>query len=427
MHLPVPSSDDSMPITNDQLDEAVSRGIITAAQRQALAAFAQASTPAPSTERVPGVVIAYGAGAACVLFAFGWVLVEQWQRLGPAGVLLVGLGYATIFAYASSLLRREAFPLAAAFAALLAVGMTPIITWSLLSLAGWWPAQSGARVDTGLWPTRWAVIELTTALVALFAWRATRFAPLVLPIALAGWLAPLHIASVFSDRDIAEAMFGWGSLVTGSALFAAAYHVQRAMYRDRPDVAPSRSLLTDQAGWIFRVMIVAYFAGVVSLFDSSAVVRHGLMAFALLGAAAAVRLDRRELLTAAAAAFLGYVGYLAFDVFEDFLSFPVLLVTFGIAVIAAAVAIQRRWPAIATRLASARETEPRLPGHYLAPALLFGVALVCLMTEPPRARERLRNEAAQNVRLAREAGERQRAAGVGSRTKKVAAPATARE
>lgn len=403
-----------MPITNQQLDDAVARGIITAAQRQALVTLAD--TPAgmtATTERAPAVVIAYGAGAACVLLAFGWVLVEQWQRLGPGGVLLVSLAYATVFTYASVLLRREGFPLAAAFAALLAVGMTPIVTWSLLSLAGWWPA--GARIDTWLWPTRWAVIELATALVAIIAWRTTRFAPLVLPIAIAGWLAPLHIASAFYDRDIEGAMFGWGSFVTGSMLFAAAYHVQRVAYRDAPEAAGSRTLFTDAAGWIFRVTIVAFVVGTVSLFDSSAVVRHGLLPLAVFGAVAAVRLGRRELIGAAALAFVAYLGYLAFDVFEDFLSFPVLLATFGITMIAAAVTIQRRWPTIATRLAEGRDVEPRLPGHYLAPAMLFAIALGSLFLEPPRARERMREQAVERARYVREERARRRAAGVSPR------------
>lgn len=420
-----------MPISNDQLDEAVARGIISAAQRDALAALAtpRAGTPA-TTERAPAVVIAYGAGAACVLLAFGWVLVEQWQRLGPAGVLLVGLVYATLFAAASVPLRREGFPLAAAFAALLAVGMTPIVTWSLLSLAGWWPVSSGGRggaaPDTWIWPTRWAVIELATALVALLAWRWTRFAPLVLPVAVAGWLAPLHMASAFYDRDIEGAMFGWGSLVTGAVLLAAAYHVQRKAWRDRPGDGASRSLLTDPAGWIFRVTIVACFAGIVSLFDHSALVRHGLLPLAVFGAVAAVRLGRRELLGAAAVAFVSYLGYLAFDVFEAFLSFPVLLATFGIAVIGAAVTIQRRWPAIATGLADGRESEPRLPGHYLAPALLAAIALACMVTEPPRARERLHRQAVERARYMREERARRRTTAPTGRDAKEAAAATSR-
>jgi hypothetical protein len=175
------------------------------------------------------------------------------------------------------------------------------------------------------------------------------------------------------------------------------------------------------------VMLVAYLAGTVSLFDSAAVVRHGLLPFALFGAVAAVRLGRRELLGAAAAAFIAYLGYLAFDVFDDFLSFPVLLASFGIAMIAAAVIIQRRWPAIATRLADGRETEPRMPGHYLGPAVLFTFALTCLALEPPRARERMREQAAERMRYVREERARQRATGVTPRGEKAAARAAVPE
>src|SRR5690349_4089700 len=96
------------------LDRGVAAGVITAAQRDALLALpalpALPVTPpkaGASDERhdvarakagVDGVLIAYTVGAALVVFALGWFLVDRWHTLGPLGVLGVALVYAALFA-----------------------------------------------------------------------------------------------------------------------------------------------------------------------------------------------------------------------------------------------------------------------------------------------------------------------------------------
>ena len=401
-----------MSVRRATLDQAVSEGIITADQRDRLIALDE--MPArTSDERAPAIMVAYATGAVAVLFAFGWFLIERWQRLGPGGVLVVVAVYALLFALTSEWLRRQRFPVAAAFAALLAVGMTPIATWAVLSMLGLWGGRSHAPLagrllgsDAGL-PARWAIVELVTALAALLAYRRTRFAPLALPVALAAWLAPLHVAGAFHDGDIASTMWGWESLIMGSALLAAAHVVERRAYASRAVHATdgSRALAGDAAGFVYVVAIAAFLAAVAVLFDRSIVVRHGLIVLAATGAVLALRLGRRELLAASAVAFIAYLGYLAFDVFDRFVSFPVVLATFGIAIILLTVAAQRRWPALARRLAAGRAGEPRMPGGYAIPGALAAIALVMLLLAPPDARERLRQRTLENMRGVRKSQE----------------------
>lgn len=383
-----------MKLSESDLERAVREGIITSAQRAQLHAIAQGDVR-PAGERAPAIIAAYAAGAVTVLFAFGWFLVERWERLGPGGVLVLVLVYAAMFAAASWWLAREGFPLAASFAALLAVGMTPIAAWAVLRLTGFWDGDL-----YGQGSTRWAIVELTAALAALLAWRRTRFAPLALPVAIAGWLAPLHLARpFFDDPAVAASMFGRGSLVTGACLLLAGYVVDRRT----AVAADARSgLAFDPAGWVYRVAVVALFAGVVATWDDTAVARHGTLVLALVGATFALALGRSELLAAAGAAFVAYLGYLAFDVFERVLSFPVVLATFGILLILITVMVQRRWPALSARLDAARAGERRLPGGLAIPASLLAATLILTVIAPGQIRERLARQHREFVRAVRE-------------------------
>ena len=77
-----------MAVSRASLDQAVAGGIITADQRDRLIALAEAPAAGAGTERAPAIMVAYATGALAVLFAFGWFLIERWQRLGPGGVLV---------------------------------------------------------------------------------------------------------------------------------------------------------------------------------------------------------------------------------------------------------------------------------------------------------------------------------------------------
>lgn len=417
-----------MPLTDEQLDHAVRDGIISPEQRRQLGALAARPAADTGGERAPAIVIAYAAGAVTVLFSFGWFLVERWEQLGAGGILAVVLVYAAMFAAASWWLARERFPLAASFAALLAIGMTPIATWAVLEMSGLWGRSAYGEfpgpypANDGIALTRWAIVELTTALAALLAYRSTRFAPLALPVAVAGWLAPLHLAApFFSDRDIAAAMFGWGSLATGSGLLLAAYVADRRTGTAAP--TPS-GLAFDPAGWIYRVAVFAMFIAVMSTWNDSGIVRHGILVLALVGVTFALSLGRTELLVMSAAAFVAWLGYLAFDVFDRVLSFPVVLATFGILLILLTVMVQRRWPALAARLAAARTGERRLPGGYAIPAALFALCVVLLAVAPARVAERLQRQHREYLRTLRESRQARQADAVRRRgeTRRVPGP-----
>jgi hypothetical protein len=372
------------------LDEAVTRGIITAGQREAILALgvqrASVNTiteaAAPEAPRgFNGVTVAYAVGAIAVLFAFGWFLFERWSTLGALGVLLVSAGYAVLFVVAARLLERQGFHTASSIATLLAVAMTPVLTWAVLALTGLWHE----RPPGGTWPdsgeaTRWLPIELATIVVAsVVIWRA-RIGLLTLPIAVAAGFGALHLLRLFVEPSIAFRVERWMALFVGSVLLLVGY------------AADQRSGREDYAQWFYVVGLLAVALGLAELWAGMRSAAPHIIALLSVGAVVvSLYLRRRAFLVFGAAGAISYLAYLAFDVFRRTLGFSIVLAGFGITVIALTVWLQRRYPAFARQVAAQQgDARPSLPGGYA----LFGVGtaltLVLLLTAPPRARREQR-------------------------------------
>ena len=372
------------------LDEAVARGIITARQREAILALGVQGAPANATAlsagpEAPsgfnGVTVAYTVGAIAVLFAFGWFLFERWSTLGALGVMAVSAGYAALFVVAARLLERQGFHTASSVATLLAVGMTPVLAWSVLSLIGLWHERSLG----GQWPdpgesTRWLPIELATIVVAtIVLWRA-RIGLLTLPIAVAAGFGALHLLRLFAEPSIAFRLERWMALFVGSVLLLVGY------------AADQRSGREDYAQWFYVVGLLAVALGLAELWAGTRSVVPHIIALLSVGAVAvSLYLRRRAFLVFGAAGAISYLAFLAFDVFRRTLGFSIVLAGFGITVIALTVWLQRRYPAFARRVAAQQgDARPSLPGGYALFGLGAVLTLVLLLLAPPRARREQR-------------------------------------
>lgn len=372
------------------LDEAVARGIITAGQREAILALGDragsadtiAETATPEAPRgFNGVTVAYTVGAIAVLFAFGWFLFERWSTLGALGVLLVSAGYAVLFVVAARLLERQRFRTASSIATLLAVGMTPVLTWAVLVLTGLWHE----RPPGGTWPdpgeaTRWLPIEAATIVVAsIVIWR-TRIALLTLPMAVAAGFGALHLVRVFVEPPIAFRVERWMALFVGSVLLLVGYAADQRSGRD------------DYAPWFYVIGLLAVALGLAELWAGTRSVTPHVIALLSVGAVAvSLYLRRRAFLVFGAAGAISYLAYLAFDVFRRTLGFSIVLAGFGITVIALTVWLQRRYPAFARQVAAQQgAARPSLPGGYAIFGLGVVLTLLLLLTAPPRARREQR-------------------------------------
>lgn len=379
-------------ITEQQLRAAAASGVITAEQVEALLSVTQSADPGESVEAreaFNGVTIAYFLGAFLVLFAFGWFLADRWDALGAAGVLGISLLYTALFIGTSVYLRRHDFPVAGGLVAVLAVGMTPLVTWAVLDLAGLWPSSRGTGCREGFpWALactgKWMVLELATIAAALIALRRVKFAFLVKPIAVSLLALAFHLTESIFGTDAGRAVHGWGMIAAASVILGIAYTVDR-----RNDSAEDYALL------LYFAALIAGFWGMVSVWEHAGIGRHTLPLVAIATFATSLYLGRRSFAVFGAITAFWYVGYLSFDVFKDMIAFPIMLATFGIVVILSTVWLQRNYPRLASYFTmNASDGRPSLPGGYLT----LAIPLIVALTMFPAARDADR-ESRENQRI----------------------------
>jgi hypothetical protein len=351
------------------LRKGVEQGIITNAQQASLLALESESAPGREAPRgVNAITIAYGVGALIVLFAFAWLLIDRWRVLGNGGLLGLSLLYAALFLLAAHVLKREGFPTARGLAVLLAVGMTPVATMALGRLLGIWPADAIAQCGGPVEPffpcgAEPLTLELAVAAAALMAMRRISYAPLVIPLAVAGLLVPMHLSWALAGVDIewGSGTMGWAWLMSGSLMAAAAQAVDRRPHTE------------DYALWLHVAAAVAGLIACAQLFEAYPELRHFTGLVALLAFVSAIYFRRRVYLAMGAVLAFGYLAWLAFVVFRVTVAFPLVLAAIGLGLIVASVWLQRRFPALVARAAGSAHGPPRFPGGIavlLAPALL---------------------------------------------------------
>lgn len=384
----------------DFLDRAFDRGLISAEQHASLLALASGSDPA-SREITRGfnwVTVAYALGALLVVFAGGWFLAQRWLYLGPAGVLLVVTAYGVAAGMAARWLERHDFPEAAGVAAMIAIALTPVAVWALQSLTTWWPVEVWGQPYYPEYPpaeaSRWVVAELATILAGLLVLRRRPWSAVAFPVAVALCGLVLHVPRLFASAT--GPRFEQWTFMTGALLVCAiADATDRRVARQ---AGPGRG---DLAFPLWVAGLVALGLAILSMWNTAGAWRHGLPLLALAAVAAALYLGRRTHLAFGAFAVLLYLVHLA-GVFRATAYFPVVLAVMGGALLAATVWLQRRFPALAARLATARGARGGLPGSPLMPWLVAGLSLgITLLRLPEAAEERVNREFQQRLHILR--------------------------
>ena len=297
-------------------------------------------------------------------------------------MLVVSVLYAVAFAAAGVTLRRRGFPIAGGLAVVLAVMMTPVWGWAVLRLTALWPDPSDA--NDPLWAydpyiySRAIILDLATIGIALATVRRVRFGVLGAPIAIAFVALLIHIGVALGDPEISWYVGRYYQVVIACATLGVAYAVDRRQ--------PAGE---DYAQWFYIAGAGALLVGYVQVWSSIGAWRHALPLVAVALAAASLYLRRRVLVAAALAAVLGYLAYLAFDVFRKVVALPVALAGLGLAVIVAAVWLQRRFPALVARVnrddPAGGKALPTGPIAVLGP---LAIAVTAMIFAGSEARER---------------------------------------
>lgn len=305
-----------------------------AAEAAAPASPAVAAAGAEAAKGFNPISAIYYFGAVLILSAFGWFLGSQWASLGNGGVLAVSVLYAVLFGYiAKFLIEQESYPVAGGLLATCAVGMTPLIVYSLEALLGLWPSRDpGGYHGYYVWVNgSWIVIELATVAASALAARRVRFPFLVMPAAIALWFLSMDGAEILFGRSLEWATRSQVSIVSG-ALFLAGGRVSE-----------KNSGGVDFAFWIYLAGLLAFWGGLTSLPDSG---EFGKLLYAGVNVAliaAGLYLNRRTFAVFGSMGVFGYIGHLAWSLFKDSPLFPIALAMTGLAMILLTVAFQKNY------------------------------------------------------------------------------------
>jgi hypothetical protein len=139
-------------LSRADLQRAVAEGVVSAADVEALLAWARTRPSAgpPPIERSRGlnwVSVLYYGGALLMIAACAWFLGDKWEDLGSKGVLLTTLVYAAGATWIGVTLRRQGWLVAGGLLITVAVCLTPLASYCIEDLLGWWPADAPGKYE----------------------------------------------------------------------------------------------------------------------------------------------------------------------------------------------------------------------------------------------------------------------------------------
>ncbi len=333
------------------LKECVAKGLLTEEQLQKIQDYlitipdTQAATPpaaaAASREVSKGfnpIMVLYYIGALLIISAFGWFMVDQWKALGAGGILTVSIIYALVFVLAGRYLYFKAgYPVAGGLLISCAVGITPIVIYSIQKLLNIWPmSMPGAYSAYYMWINgSWIVIEWATIIVALYAITRVKFSFLVMPAAIALWFFSMDLSEIIqmTHRPSYDVRC-WTSIICGLVFLIGGRIVEKL------------SEGVDYSFWIYLAGILAFWGGMTALPSASELnrffyflVNAGLIVTSLY-------LNRKTFAVFGAMGVFGYIGHLAWTVFKNSIMFPFVMVFIGVLMIWGAVMYQKNYSRI---------------------------------------------------------------------------------
>jgi hypothetical protein len=319
-----------MEISQKDLDWAVTQGLLSAEQAEALwTAFEKRAGERP---RLDLATVSYYFGALIVISAMGWFMTEAWERFGGSGIFLIATIYGVCFVLAGkSLWAKPGLRIPGGLLYTMAVCMTPLALYGLERLTGIWPqGDPGAYHGYHVWVKgSWFLMEAGTILAGLVALRFVGFPFLTAPIGFSLWYMSMDLTPLlFGKMEFTWDERLWVSFCFGLVLLIGAYLVDRKTKEDF-------------AFWGYLFGMFAFWGGL-SLMKSDSELNRFLYCLINLGLMVlSVLLQRRVFIVFGALGVFGYLGYLAHRVFRDSLVFPFALSLLGILVIYLGIKYQR--------------------------------------------------------------------------------------
>ena len=223
-----------MKVTPKDLDWAVSVGLISAEQAEALwKALESRDGERPKFDLAH---VLYYFGALIVISAMGWFMTEAWESFGGGGIFLIATSYALGFVLVGrTLWYKQNLTIPGGFLFTMAVCMTPLAIYGLERLTGVWPqGNPGLYRDYHIWVQgSWLLMELGTVGAGLVALRFIRFPFLTAPIAFSLWYMSMDLTPlVFGRTEFTWDERLWVSLWFGLAVLLVSYGIDRRTKED---------------------------------------------------------------------------------------------------------------------------------------------------------------------------------------------------
>jgi hypothetical protein len=314
-----------MKIYPEDLDWAVSQGLITAEQADALwNALSHRNSDRPQFNFVN---VSFYFGALIVISAMTWFMTLAWESVGGGGIFWLAIIYAFCFVLAgSNLWWRQGMKISGGLLFTIAVSLTPLAIYGLQRATGFWTqGDPGTYRDFYIWiKGSWFLMELGTIITGLIALMFVRFPFLTAPIAFSLYFMSMDITPLL----FGEKTYNWQlrllvSLWFGIACIVVAYLVDiRIRRRDG-----------DFAFWLYLFGLLAFWFGLTLMGDSNefqkfiyCLINLGLMLLSVL-------LKRKVFIVFGALGVFGYLGHLAYSIFQNAILFPIALTVLGIFII----------------------------------------------------------------------------------------------
>lgn len=298
-------------ISKSDLDWASSQGLLPADQVSHLwhALISRSST----SSKFDLVHLFYYGGAAIVLIAMGlFMALVAAQYHAPALIATSALYGAGFIGLGSHLYFRKGLQVPGGLMFTLAVAITPVLLFGVLSLNG----------INSLTSSHELVLEVATVVAAIVALTFVRFPFLTMPLFTALWFMSMTVTTMVASNS----GFFWGnqqlvvSMIFGGLMTAASFAIDRRTSEDF-------------SFWGYLFGVTSFWLSLTFLDKGGHLGMLAYFGVNLVLMVVSVMLQRHIFLAAGALGSTGYLMYLAYDLFDNSMGFALALSLIGVCVI----------------------------------------------------------------------------------------------